>query len=289
MTWFWIALSSAFSLALADSFTKKYFSTYTGLTILLIRFSLPGLLLLPYTIYSGLPDVPVNFWYLIAILVPLEIIAMWFYILSIRDTPLHLSLPYLSFTPVFVMLTGYLFLGETVSWDGALGIMLIVSGAYVLNIDRVDHDWKNLFAPIAAIFKLRGSVLMLLAAMIYSITGVLSKKAMLFTEAKTFGALYFSIIGVTTLIIILITQPRIVKNLWIKPRASLLVGVFMGIMVITHFVAIELVEVAYMISVKRTSMIFAMLIGAWMFRDMNFRQHLPAGLIMLTGVILILI
>jgi uncharacterized membrane protein len=289
VTWFWLALVSALSLALADSFTKKYFSTYTGLSILLVRFSLPGLVLLPYTLYSGLPDVPTDFWYLIFLLVPLEIVAMWFYVTSIRDTPLHLSLPYLSFTPVFVMLTGYLFLGETLSWDGAIGILLIVFGAYILNIDRVNYNWKNMLAPLGAIFKLRGSMLMLSAAVIYSITGVLSKKAMLYTDSKTFGALYFSIIGIATLITVLLIQPTVVKKLWIKPRASALVGILMGLMVVTHFLAIALVEAAYMISVKRTSMIFGMLIGAWLFRDMNYKQHLPAGVIMLAGVILILI
>ncbi|MGD9386260.1 MAG: EamA family transporter, partial [Thioalkalispiraceae bacterium] len=77
MTWFWIALACAISLALADSVTKRYFSEQSGLSILLIRLSLPGIVLLPYTLYSGLPDVPIDFWYLIAILVPLEIIAMW--------------------------------------------------------------------------------------------------------------------------------------------------------------------------------------------------------------------
>jgi drug/metabolite transporter (DMT)-like permease len=226
---------------------------------------------------------------LIAILVPLEIIAMWLYVMSIRDAPLHLSLPYLSFTPIFIIGTGYLFLGETVTWDGALGIVLIVLGAYILNIEQVNYRWRNLLAPITAIFRIRGSLLMLVAALIYSFTGVLSKKAMLYTEAHTFGALYFSLIGIASLFVVLIFQPHLIKKIGAKPGPGLLVSILMAFMVVTHFIALELVETAYMISVKRTSMIFGMLIGAWMFRDMSFRQHLPAGLIMLTGVGFILL
>jgi len=289
VSWFWIALVCAISLALADSFTKKYFSHFSGVSILLVRLSLPGLVLLPYTVSAGLPDVPMDFWYLLLILVPLEIAAMWFYVMAIRDTPLHLSLPYLSFTPVFVIITGYLFLGETVSWDGTLGIIFIVVGTYLLNLDRIGKSWQTVFSPLTAVFRVPGSALMLIASLIYSFTAVLSKKAMLYTEATSFGALYFSLIGVVTLVLILLFQPRTVAGVLIRPGAMSLVGILMAIMVVTHFMALEQVETAYMLSVKRTSMIFGMLLGAWMFKDMSFRQHLPAGMIMLIGVVLILI
>lgn len=289
MSWFWIALTCALSLALADSFTKKYFAHFTGLSILLVRLSLPGLALLPYSLSVGMPDVPPDFWYLMLLLIPLEIIAMWFYVMAIRDAPLHLSLPYLSFTPVFVIATGYLFLGEAVTWDGALGIVLIVAGTYLLNIQYVNYSLKNLLAPFAAIFKLRGSVFMLITALIYSLTSVLGKKAMLYTDPTTFGAFYYSVIGLITLVIILLSKPAVIKNVLVRPGAMVLVSVLMAIMVVTHFIALEQIETAYMISVKRTSMIFGMLLGAWMFKDMNFRQHLPAGLMMLTGVVLIVI
>ena len=289
MSWFWIALTCALSLALADSSTKKYFSHFTGLSILLVRLSLPGLVLLPYSIMNGLPDVSGEFWYLILLLVPLEIIAMWFYVLAIRDAPLHLSLPYLSFTPVFIIATGYLFLDETVTWGGAMGIVLIVSGAYLLNIQYVNYSLRNVFAPFPAIFRLRGSVFMLITALIYSVTSVLGKKAMLYTEPTTFGAFYYSLIGSVTLILILFVQPQLIRNVLVRPGAIALVSVLMAIMVVTHFIALEQIETAYMIAVKRTSMIFAILLGAWLFRDMNFKQHLPAGLMMFTGVVLILI
>jgi drug/metabolite transporter (DMT)-like permease len=288
MAWFWVALTCALSLALADSFTKKFFSHFSGLSILLIRLGLPGLVLLPYSVMVGPPDVSADFWYLILILIPLEILAMWLYVLSIRDTPLHLSLPYFAFTPVFVILTGYMFLGERVSWDGALGIALIVAGTYLLNIEHVNYSWANLFAPFSAVLRTRGSVLMLVAALIYSFTAVLSKKAMLYTDPESFGALYFSLIGIVTLLIIVAIQPSVLKKVFEKPGAISLVSLLMAVMVVTHFIALSQVETAYMLSVKRTSMIFGMLLGAWMFRDMSFKQHLPAGLVMLLGVIMIL-
>jgi len=289
MSWFYLALTCAFTLALADAYTKKYFHDCSGVYILLVRLSLPGILLLPFSVYFGIPDVPNEFWYLLFILVLLEITAMWLYVLSIRDAPLHLTLPYMAFTPVFNIVTGYFALGEVISIQGGLGIILIVMGAYLLNLDQITKSGINLFAPLAAIFKLKGSRFMLIAAGIYSLTSVYSKRAMQYVPPEEFGALYFSIIGITLLLIVLLTQPVTLRHFAKRPKANLIVGSFMALMVFTHFMAISQVEVAYMIAVKRTSMIFGMLLGAWMFKDMILRQHLSAGLIMLAGVFLILI
>jgi uncharacterized membrane protein len=65
------------------------------------------------------------------------------------------------------------------------------------------------------------------------------------------------------------------------------VAIAMAVMVVSHFIAVAQVEVAYMISVKRTSLLFGILLGAWLFRDVNFKQHIPAAVIILIGVILI--
>ena len=58
-------------------------------------------------------------------------------------------------------------------------------------------------------------------------------------------------------------------------------------MVVTHFYAIEQVEVAYMIAVKRTSLLFGMLYGAWLFNEKGLTKNLAAGLLMVLGVFLI--
>ena len=51
--------------------------------------------------------------------------------------------------------------------------------------------------------------------------------------------------------------------------------------------ALEMVEAAYMIAVKRTSLLFGMLYGAWLFREQGLGKNLLAGVIMVAGVYLI--
>lgn len=257
--------------------------------MLLVRFSFPALLMLPAFLRIDFYSIEADLWYLMLLLIPMEILAMWLYVIAIRDTPLHFTLPYLAFTPIFIIVTGYIFLGERISLDGVVGILLIVSGAYLLNIDRMGYTWRSVLAPFSAIYKIRGSRLMLIVAAILSVTAVLSKRAMQYLTPETFGVFYFSLIGLVALVVVVLIQPVAILQNSRRPWPVLLISVLMAIMVVTHFIAISKIEAAYMVSVKRTSLVFGILAGAWMFKDMNFRQHLPAAVIMVVGVFFILL
>ena len=283
MTWYQLTLISAFTIAAADSVLKKYLSGLSSWDLLFVRFAIPGLLLLPYALSYPLPDFNVSFVALMLLLIALEIGAMLLYVHAITTSPLHLTLPYLSFTPVFNILTAYLFLGERIDFHGALGIAIVVIGSYVLNIPQ-GFTLKRIAEPLLAIWQCRGSRMMLLCAVIYSLTGVLSKKAMGFASAESFGAYYFVFIGTAVLILYPFVPRGNAQQVAKKYLPALVVAVLMAIMVVTHFLAIAQVEVAYMVSVKRSSMLFGILFGALLFGEKNLVRNLTAGGIMLIGI-----
>ncbi|MBC8318251.1 MAG: EamA family transporter [Desulfobulbaceae bacterium] len=288
--WVPLGLLCAFSLASADALTKKFFGDYSGWQILVIRFVAPGILLLPLVFLNPLPAVPPVFWLLIFLLIPLELLAMWLYMLAIKDNPLHLTLPYLAFTPVFNILTAYIILGETVSFAGLGGIFLVVAGAFFLNIDTEKSlTWTSVLTPFSTIVRVRGSRLMLCVAMIYSVASVLGKMAVLHATPASFGPFYFAVLGIAALAITLLRKSGDVAILVKKWKEALMVGAFMGVMIITHFMAIARVEVAYFISLKRTSLLFGIVYGALLFKERSLRSHFMAGLLMLAGVALIVI
>ena len=290
MEWFYLALLSALSLAFADVFSKKYFAENTGLELLLVRFFVPGVLLLPVTLTGTYPDISSEFWLWIAILIPLELTAMLLYSLAIRDCPLYLTLPYLAFTPVFNVFTAKIILGESVTPQNLAGILLVVCGAYMLNMAKPENGQRyNIFSPLKAVVTERGSRLMLSAAIVYSVTGVMGKGAMAYVDPKTFGSFYFSIIGFCTLVLILLLNPKSLKVIKVKPGYALAVGICMAIMVICHFLSISQIEVAYMVAVKRTSLLFGIILGAIFFSERHLTQHFAAGALMVAGVTIILI
>lgn len=305
MDWFALTLVCAFSLASADAATKAWLTDYSAAELTVVRLSLPGLLLSPLLV--GMPnplELPAAFWGWMALSVPLEIVAMVLYMAAIRAHALSLTLPYLAFTPAFVMLLGWLLLGEAVSPGGMAGVLLIVAGAWLLNLDdpRPDHP-RAWLAPFQAMLWAPGARLMLIVALVYALTAVTGKAAMGYLGPRHFGAFYFAVLGVAVLPLVLVRSPLTTAgqgpgsvspgHLWQRlsrrPFAVLAVGALMALMIVTHFLAIERVEAVYMIAVKRTSLVFGILYGAWLFHERGLATRLPAGLLMLAGVAVILL
>jgi drug/metabolite transporter (DMT)-like permease len=288
MPWIGLTLFSAFCLATADAITKRYLSDYRPGQMALVRFGMTGLLLLPLLVLQPWSLPPAPFWGWVGLLLPLEITAMWLYMKAIRECPLSLTLPYLAFTPVFNVATGYALLGETVTLPGFAGIALVVCGAWMLNLDaRRSGGMPGFMVPFRAIAVERGSRQMLAVAALYSLTSVMGKGALQYVTPGFFGPFYFVLLGTAATLLFASRDLRTWRLAGRRPWAHLLVGLFMGGMVVSHFYAIAHVEVAYMIAVKRTSMLFGILYGAWLFRERGLTRNLAAGSLMIAGVYLI--
>jgi drug/metabolite transporter (DMT)-like permease len=288
MNWLVLTLLSAFALATADALSKRFLSHYRPGEMVLVRFGVSGIILLPLLLMQPWPALTAVFWGWIAILMPLEILAMWLYMRAIREAPLSLTLPYLAFTPVFIVLTGYVFLGEQVSLAGFTGILLVVCGAWLLNLQLAHANGRwDILAPFRAIAHERGSRLMLFAAAIYSVTSVIGKAALLHVTPAFFGPFYFVVLGIAATMVFASRKVSSWRALGRHPWAHLAIGASMAVMVLAHFYAIGQVEAAYMIATKRTSLLFGILYGAWLFRETGLSKNLAAGGLMVVGVYLI--
>lgn len=289
MHWFPLALVCALALALADTATKKLLPGRSAAELTLIRFVLPVVLLLPLLLVQDFTAPPLAFWGWVGAALPLELLAMSLYVMAIRDSPLSQTLPYMAFTPAFTLATGWLLLGESVSPRGLAGILLVVAGAWGLNLEQAGPHPRTWFAPFTAMLRQRGSRYMLLVAAIYSVTSVLGKGALHYLPGFAFGPLYFVLLGGFTLAYFALRDPAAVARAARGGAAAWLVAGLMAVMVVTHFLALAQVETAYMIAVKRTSVLFGIVLGAWVFREARLAQHLAAGSLMVAGVALIVL
>jgi drug/metabolite transporter (DMT)-like permease len=288
MSWLLPTLICAFALASSDAAAKRWLGGSNIWDMVLVRLGLAGLLLVPWLLWHPPGALTAPFWGWMVLLAPLEVAAMLLYMRAIRDHALSLTLPYMAFTPVFIVLTGYLILDESVSGRGLAGIALVVAGSWLLNFETVGRlHGRALLAPFRAIIRNPGSRIMLLAAAIYAFTAAASKAAMLEVGSEGFGALYFVIVGAFSLTLTALTRPRAYRVLVDRPGVSLLVAGLMALMVVTHFLAIAQVEAAYMIAAKRTSLLFGILYGALWFGERHLGRHLLAGGLMVAGVALI--
>jgi len=286
VSWFSLSLLSAFSLATSDAITKKYFSDLSPYMMGLIRlgYALPWLLSALIFIPLPLPDT--TFWLCLLIGLPLEATAFYCYMKALKVSPLSLTVPFLAFTPGFIIITGWLLLGEKITPGGFLGIALIITGAYSLNFSKTQYGF---LAPLTAIFKEPGSRLMLFTSFIYAFTATFGKLAIIHSSPQFFAVVYFVAL---TLIISLFfpvmeKKKASVKNFIKKPIIGIILGVIVSISMFSHVLALSLTNVAYMISLKRTSLLFGVMYGALLFKEEKIKERLIGSAIMITGVLLI--
>ncbi|HQP30512.1 MAG TPA: DMT family transporter [Deltaproteobacteria bacterium] len=283
MAWL-LSLISAFTLATADALTKKYFSSLSSYEMGLIRLIavVPWIVAAMFFIPWVMPDTV--FFVCLALGLPLEVLAYISYMRAIKVSPLSLSLPFLAFTPIFIILTGWLILGETLTWSGLAGIVLITGGAYCLNFSRIS---AGPLSPLKSIFTEEGSRLMLMVAALYSVTAALGKLAIEHSNPYTFGVVYqLALTALIALGVPFLTTATL-KNIGRRPLMGLALGAVVFISEISHWIAISQTQAAYMIALKRTSILFAVLYGAWLFREEHVRERLVGALIMLCGVVCI--
>jgi len=285
MTWFLLSLTAALGLATADALTKRFVSDLAPYRMGVVRIlsSAPWMVLALIFLPSAVPDR--TFWLAIAAALPLEVFAFFLYMRALKLSPLSLSLPFLAFTPVFMILTGRLILGESIRLGGALGILLIVLGAYVLNLSKMK---SGLLGPIRAVMREPGSWIMLLVSFVYSLTAPIGKVAILHSNPWFFAAVYNLVLSVVIVSLWPVASGGAgMRGIFSKPGPMLLIGLMAAMENFAHMMAIAQVEAAYMIAVKRLSLLFGVLYGAWWFGEQNIRERLAGAAIMIAGVFLI--
>jgi drug/metabolite transporter (DMT)-like permease len=278
-------LLAALSLATSDALTKRFFSNLPPLMMGIIRlgYALPWLLAALFFIPWIIPDT--TFWSCIAIGLPLEALAFYCYMKALKVSPLSLTVPFLAFTPGFIILTGWIILGEEISPGGFWGIILIMVGAYFLNLSKTRY---GLLDPLKAIFREPGSRLMLLVSFIYAFTSTIGKLAIIHSNPYFFGITYnMALAMLLTLFIPAAANAEPVKNLMRRPLIGLILGALVATTIFSHMLAISMTNVAYMISLKRTSLLFGVLYGALWFKEEKIAERLTGAIIMIAGVFLI--
>ena len=239
------------------------------------------LLLLPFI---EIPRLDIYFFLAILILLPLETIALILYMKAIKMSPLSITLPFLALSPIFMIFTSNLILGERLNQFGIMGIVLTAIGAYLLNVRTTR---KGILEPFKAIGRERGSLYMIIVAFIYSITSNLGKMAILHSSPLFFAATYLPILAAIVFPVLMWKNHGKIRQLFSHVTIFSLIGLAIAFATITHFLAVHIVEVPYVISVKRMSLLFGIMYGAIWFKETNIMERLIGGIVMIVGVIII--
>jgi drug/metabolite transporter (DMT)-like permease len=284
--WIFFALASAFFAATNRTLIKQAGSCASNSAIVFSRSAFGAVLAVTFLPLASIPPVSLEFLLYLAGACFADVLAILSLSQALRYSPMVQVVPLLSFTPAFLLVTGLLFLGEVPSLQGVVGVMVTVSGSYLLGKTRAG---MKLWEPLYMLWKDPGARFMLLAAGLMAFAGPLFKKAVLSTTP------YFAVcaslpLSTLLLMILHLCRGRQLHGLFPK-RENLGIMVALGFGVfgvaLTANLAFKYGLVSYVVSMKRLSIIISLFMGAVIFHEHGFKKHLVPAAVMVGGACLI--
>ncbi|MBN2458903.1 EamA family transporter [Candidatus Woesearchaeota archaeon] len=289
MVWFVYAFLTAIFESAKDVFSKKSLKEMDEYVVSwsLMFFSL--VFLLPMFIFINIPMLTSQFWIALLIGGSLNVMAIILFMKAIKASDLSLTIPMITFTPLFLLLTSPIMIGEFPTPLGLSGVLLIVVGSYVMKIKYMKKGLKGFFAPFGALIKEKGPRLMLLVAFIWSITSNFDKMGVINSSPMFWVAATGLFMAIIMLPIMLFKSKNIMQKMKSGYKALIPMGIFGVAASIFQMTAVSMTLVAYVISIKRTSTIMSVLFGHFLFKEKGLKERLIGVILMVLGVVLIML
>lgn len=290
--WFPLALFYATFNTVSNVAVKKLTQKIHPLHVIALLLGVTGISMFGILLFTGgIPNTSLSIYKYMAVSAILDTIAFIAAFYALRDYPISLVVPVSSFSPVFTMIFGILFLHETPTPFKFLAILLVVIGVYILNISNDNHGYLK---PIQKLATNRGIQLFFFANLIWSITPIIQKKAISFTHPQS--PLFPAMIGMVliTFLMVLLSifigkKPFEAKEIKRHSPLIIFIGIFGALGQLAAYTVFTLTQVAYAISVFRLSTLFTIVAGGIFFKEKDLLTRFLGAAIMVIGAILIAI
>ncbi|MBI1794147.1 MAG: EamA family transporter [Chloroflexi bacterium] len=194
--------------------------------------------------------------------------------------------PLLIFSPVFTVLISALFLDEIPSARGLAGVGLVLIGAYWLNRGS-EAGW---LAPFKSLAFTPGVTLVLLAGLLWAITPLFEKTAILHTNPESPRFTAFMATAFLTLLLtpwVMARGKSVITKLSLHRRELFFAGLIAGIAPVLAYTAYSLGLVGYVTTLFKLSTLLTVIWSFYFLKEHGLAQRLPGSLVMVMGAILI--
>jgi len=279
-----ICILSAFFWATFD-LTRKLSLKFINPKILLLLFSTVQLIV--FTTWILTSDFSINLpnYYLPGIiLIAVGIFSSILFLKAINDSQLSLTIPLLSFSPVFSSIFAFLFLGERLSHIQYIGVIFIFIGT--LSLYAKELTVNSFLSSILIIINDSSARLMLGVSLMWSITPVLDKICLQYSTINIHGFLQ----SLGTSILLLLILGRTFKKGLTKLKKKEIKLISITIMVGTMATILQLYAIIFnyvpiMESIKRSVGQFSsVIIGNLFFNEPITLQKIFGVFLLTTGV-----
>lgn len=290
MLWFYLSLFVAASSSTTNILTKKISKEISPIKFLILFFGF----IIPFDILillllGGVPSVSPVFYFFMTLSICLDVVAFVSSIKGIQLSDLSLIVPLSSFLPVFTVIFNAMLFHELPTPSKLAGIILIVIGAYTLNLKDVKNGFLK---PIQDVILDRGAQLFLFANLIWAITPIFQKQAVLATLPQR--PAYISVtnsIGIFVILLVIFRLKRqtiskeVVKN---NALNFLLLGILGASSQYAGFTAFSLTNIAYPNAVFKLSTLITVVVGGILLKERNLLSRFAGSMIMIAGVTLLI-
>ncbi len=292
LTWFLLALGSAFTNSWTQA-TQKLALKLTSYSKYSITFiasaTASSLLFIVSYFFVGFPAVDSRFWLAIFITGVLNFISFPLMLKAYEVGEFSSVYSMILLTPVFLLITSFIFLGEAPSLFGILGVLLTIFGLWFISQRREESAVLD--------FK-KGNFLGILVAFIFSITVNFDKIATQHSDVFFSPAIGSLVMAICCLFYLLFRYKRILvrngnvvppeKKLFGNVWILFLLGTIIALSSIFHNSALLAGFASYTIAIKRTGILFGVLWGWLFFDEKGIAKKLLGAGIAISGVIAIL-
>ena len=238
--------------------------------------------------FFSIPEFTTTYFLYACSTITLNLAANLLFLHAVSISPLSLTTPYLALTPVFSAILAYLVLGQVVAGWGIVGILVVCLGAFFLNPGSKDD---GPLAPLKALWSERGSLYMVLVALVWSITPILDREASMRTGAVWHtGFLAFGIGMALTIILCVRGKGRETLEDFKNAPVFLMLCAFLLLAAMAlQLASYDYVAIAYVETFKRAlGVIGAMAAGMIFFGEKDIGRRFIGAAVMVVGVAMVL-
>lgn len=284
MIWLIFASIGAFLDSTYYMLNKKLVQKLDAYFIPACVFFFAFLFALPIAYLKGIHSFNMTFIVAVLLASALNVVATILYLHALKTTDISLCMPMMSFTPLFLILTSYLILGEFPAYLGIAGIFLIVFGSYVLGLRK---DKKGIFAPFKTLMESKGALYILIVAFIFSIVLNFDKMAVMNSDPVSALAAKSLVISASFMAISSFKSRDRLSMFRSSWKMLLIAGLVLAVIDLCINIAYTMTLASYVIAIKRISIVFSTLYGYFIFREKGVKQRFFAAIFMLVGAVLI--
>ena len=303
MVWFILALIGAISQAIYSLSVKVLLNKIPPFFLAGYSFLAATLIFVPLILFTGIPPLGPGLFPALAVTVIINIVATILFYRALSTTDLSLCVPILAFTPVFLILTSFVILGEIPSPAGAAGIFLVATGAFLLTFQSVHGRSASLRVPFHSFLYNPGVRSMIVVAFLYSLS-VNYDKEVVMNSSPLFGcAVTLFLLAIMFLLIARLTRtkpasaaidptlPEAVRSDPQFTRSPFFVYGAVGMMLVVEGISINtaytMAIVPYVITIKRLSLFFSVLLGGFVLHERQIRERMFGVVVMILGAVVI--